>query len=47
MMPPEAFQPEPATLNAIPPLVRDIEQNNPTTPGASPVADSAGGSAIV
>lgn len=36
MMPREAFAPEPAPLNPIPPFVQDIEGNNPTREG-SPV----------
>lgn len=35
MMPIEAFSPEPVVLQPIPPLVGDVEANNPTRPGPS------------
>jgi len=46
MMPKEAFLPEPASLNAIPPFVQDIEKNNPTKQSTTPVPDSSGGTSL-
>ncbi len=52
LMPKDAFDVEPTVLNPIPPLVQDVEKNNPTKPGTSDLnlpSDSGrrgGGSAI-
>ena len=35
LMPKDALAPEPVALNPIPPLVRDVEANNPTKPQSS------------
>ena len=35
LMPVEAFSVEPAVLNPLPPLVQDVEKNNPTKPQSS------------
>jgi prophage tail gpP-like protein len=53
LMPVEAFSVEPAVLNPLPPLVQDVEKNNPTKPQSSDLnlpsdtGSQGGGSAIV